>query len=483
MVFSTLSTVVGAVLLVVAPPTTVELLKRAKRYERSGDVERALIAYERVLEMEPVNPTAVSRLGLLYFAKGLHTRARDRYEQIVKIAPKRSDAWYILGFAYRKSAQCGLAIPAFLKYISLVPEDADPLYSLAACYEIEGELKRAKAVYLEYIRRAKRRDRAWVVKAQKALVRLATLLGPRGKRGRGGKKYAAFIYSRAVELYRKGEKGSALSLVLRGLSADPSHLQLLQGLSSLALELSRCKSALPSIKKGLDFHPRSKTLLYSLAWCQRNDGHYIRAATTYKTYLASYPHDTEVIYGLAETYRLSGRLLDAKALYERYVGLERRSSQASWIRHAKEHIAAITATLRAKRPPTPERTTPRPGGGLPFLSIKRLIAEHQFAAAARAITSILGRGQKAPILFAFHAEIYAALGLYTKAVALADRAIRMDSGLATPYRVKGVVAVKKRMRVEALSQFKRFLALAPSDGYERENINKIKMIYKNLSGG
>jgi tetratricopeptide (TPR) repeat protein len=459
---------------------TLALLESAKKHERAGDIEKALISYEKVLEKDPVNIVAVNRLGLLYIAKGLYQRAQERYSTITKINPKLSTAWYILGFAYRKNGRCPKSIMAFEKYMELVPQDPDPLYSYAACLETMGKLKKSQIVYQRYILREKKSsEKVWVKKAKKALIRLGIRLGSTGKAKIGNKKYGMMMYKRAVGLYKTGKKNDAFSLIIKGLAYDPGNMTLLNGLSSLTLELKRCSVSLQFLKRGLYFHAKSKPILYSIAWCQRSEGQYTRAIAIYKTYLGYYPNDTDVIFGLAETYRYANLPTDARFYYLRYLAIEKRPAQKSWRKKAKYYAVQMLSKLNNKQPVKTKK--PKVMVDSALLKIVKLIKNNKYALALLKIGILSKKRPRHARVIVLKAEIRISQFLLNDAERLVKLANQLKKDLPAVHRLMGTIFIKKRLKKQAIVQFKKYLLLAPGDPYEKDNIIKIKAIMKILT--
>ncbi|WP_027881689.1 c-type cytochrome [Meiothermus rufus] len=81
------------------------------------DFERAVRGYLKVVELEPRNPVAVRRIGILLFMSGRPAEAAQALELAVQAEPEVPEGWLFLGNAYFQMGQPSQAIRAWEGYL------------------------------------------------------------------------------------------------------------------------------------------------------------------------------------------------------------------------------------------------------------------------------------------------------------------------------------------------------------------------------
>lgn len=106
----------------------------AEEYMEQERWDDAISAYQRVLEMNPHQPTILNGLGIAYFRKGLYPEAARLFSQSVEAdatyAPSRSN----LGFVFFRLGQRDDAVRELREAVTLDPADAEPHAKLGMVY-------------------------------------------------------------------------------------------------------------------------------------------------------------------------------------------------------------------------------------------------------------------------------------------------------------------------------------------------------------
>jgi len=150
-------------------PSVIEALESAGRYHRNGDIQQAKTQYQRILQVEPVQPEALHGLGLIAFqlkkydiagdfigkaienkptvpqfhynlglvfiALKSHEKAIQAFEKAIKLKPDYADAYYNLALVLKEQRQFDDAVKNFKMAIQLAPDDAYAYYNLGNTYE------------------------------------------------------------------------------------------------------------------------------------------------------------------------------------------------------------------------------------------------------------------------------------------------------------------------------------------------------------
>lgn len=119
--------------------STTEALVRAESQRRQGNLDEALIEFERVIETNPLMTVAYMGAGDIYREQGNFDTAERRYGTAARIEPQNFDAQYYHGFALQMLNRFQDAIRAYLRALAIRPNDFDANLNLAASYLELGE--------------------------------------------------------------------------------------------------------------------------------------------------------------------------------------------------------------------------------------------------------------------------------------------------------------------------------------------------------
>ncbi|MBN2725730.1 MAG: tetratricopeptide repeat protein [Deltaproteobacteria bacterium] len=448
-----------------------KVLKRAQELEKKGEIEAAIVNYEKVLESDTSNITAIKKLGVLYLLKGMNKKARDRYEKITLLNPKISISWYILAYSQKKTGDCKKSVSSYRRYINMEPLDPDPWYNLGLCYETLGNLKSALNALNTYLSMQKNNsEKNWTEKARKALIRIKSRISHDGVKKDECNSYAEIAYKNAIKQYQKGDKVKAVKYLNSALSSCPSHINSLTGMVSLTIEMNICSQTLGHIVKGLLYHPRHKVLLYANAWCERQNGRYKIAAGIYKTYLKYYPGDPDVLFGIAETMRLSGKNSEGIYYYQAYLKNEVRKGQEKWKKLASEYIATLKKEITDSRPETPVVSPPATSTQK---KITEMIDKKMFKEVEQFLIQALKVKKDDAFLLGFLSWVYYEKGNYKKAIEVSEKSRDSDALNPVPARICAMANLKLRNKKEALSCINKYLILAKDNNSESKYIKTL----------
>ncbi|MER3483132.1 MAG: cystathionine beta-synthase [Meiothermus sp.] len=115
------------------------------------DFERAIPAYIKVAELEPKNPVAVRRLGVLLFMGGRTQQAVPILEVATKADPNEPEGWLFLGNAYFQLGKPKEAIRAWEGYLKAGGEAKERVQGLidTAKAQLSATGSSGQAVYLQ----------------------------------------------------------------------------------------------------------------------------------------------------------------------------------------------------------------------------------------------------------------------------------------------------------------------------------------------
>jgi tetratricopeptide (TPR) repeat protein len=103
-------------------------------YSDIGDIESALLAFERAVTINPTLSESRANLGNIYLKKGLVAKAIREYQAALDINPHDPRMHYNLGNAYTQRESFNYAVYEYMRSIDLDPEYVDAYKNLAAVY-------------------------------------------------------------------------------------------------------------------------------------------------------------------------------------------------------------------------------------------------------------------------------------------------------------------------------------------------------------
>ena len=154
-------------------------------FQRSGDNQRALEQYKRVLDKDPINQAALSNLGVLHLAMGniveairtlrsatyanpsydkahnnlgialmqdgQNAEAEREFKRAQQLNSKNTEALTNLGILSTKGGKPDEAIGFYLKALAINPTSAETHYNIAQLYEGQGEYGDAVNHYRQFL--------------------------------------------------------------------------------------------------------------------------------------------------------------------------------------------------------------------------------------------------------------------------------------------------------------------------------------------
>lgn len=118
---------------------------RAEAYEaqKAKQYDRAIIAYSKVLEMEPMNPAIYNNRGNVYRDKGQFDEAIRDYNEAIRINPKYETAFCNRGKTYYYMGDYEAAMSDYNEAISLNPQYSFAYDGRGMIYKNKGQIDEA----------------------------------------------------------------------------------------------------------------------------------------------------------------------------------------------------------------------------------------------------------------------------------------------------------------------------------------------------
>jgi Flp pilus assembly protein TadD len=130
-------------------------------YFRQGNLEKAVEAYQKTIELDPTNQGAYVNLGVAYYQQEKFDLAEAQYRKALELKPDDGEVAYNLGALYLQQAlmkgdppdQAGLAkaVKQLEQAIYLAPHLAEPLFSLGVAYRGLGQKDKAIETFQKFL--------------------------------------------------------------------------------------------------------------------------------------------------------------------------------------------------------------------------------------------------------------------------------------------------------------------------------------------
>ncbi|MFH1691353.1 MAG: tetratricopeptide repeat protein [Candidatus Omnitrophota bacterium] len=122
---------------------TPQIKKLAQEYrdkglqaQRNGDVDTALIYYQKAVEMDPTFALAYNDAGIIYESKGWLDKAKQAYARALDLDPSMPGPYYNLGSIYEREGDLDKAVYYFKKRVVL--GDWNDEWTMKARQELQG---------------------------------------------------------------------------------------------------------------------------------------------------------------------------------------------------------------------------------------------------------------------------------------------------------------------------------------------------------
>ena len=121
-------------------------------YHDQTMLDKALAAYQQVIELDPRNPFAWNNLARVFYEQGRQVDALHAFKKSIKLAPKYANAWNNLGNYYRENGNRSEALHAFKQATRFEPQNSKPWINLAHTHLDSGQPDLAIRAYKKAIR-------------------------------------------------------------------------------------------------------------------------------------------------------------------------------------------------------------------------------------------------------------------------------------------------------------------------------------------
>ncbi len=131
-------------------------------YKAQKKADQAIVAYQKLLELDPKYPEAWYNLGLVYMQNNQYSEAEDSLLAAAKYNKQYSTAWFNLGVLYTKTEQGDKAIQAYRQALEIKPDYQKAQLNLAVRYAKKNQYEKAIELYKTVLDKDPNYASAWL---------------------------------------------------------------------------------------------------------------------------------------------------------------------------------------------------------------------------------------------------------------------------------------------------------------------------------
>ena len=273
-------------------------------YSDVGDIESALLAFERAVEINPTLSESRANLGNIYLKKGQVAQAINEYLAALDINPNDAKTHNNLGNAYTQRGSLGYAVSEYTQSVRLDPNFVDAYKNLALVYSKQERYGRA------------------IAELKKALILGLQDAGCYSQLGdiysqMEDYEQAVIHYKKALDIqqdYLEAHYGLAVCYSKLGMVEDeilqykrilaikPDMVSALVNLGNAYFGQDKFSVAIEHYKKAVQLEPQEPMVYYNLGAAYSNNEDYEQAVAAYLKAVEIDPAIGDAHYGLAFGY-------------------------------------------------------------------------------------------------------------------------------------------------------------------------------------
>jgi tetratricopeptide (TPR) repeat protein len=282
----------------------------AHLYKERGDPARAMVSFERSLELKPDDLPTLVWLGNAYLDQGRSADAQRLFSQAFAVEPRSAAALFGLGRTALAKQEYGRAVDRLEQALSLDPKAAAIHYPLAMAYRAKGDVPQAEA-------HLRARGPGDVRLRDPLMQELEEMLeSPVAYEARGAQALDESDWAAAAGYFRKG------------IALAPNEPSLRHKLGTALAMRGETPAAVEQFEEITRRWPRFSKAHYSLGLIFMSSGRSQDAIRHLAEAVKSDPAYSEARLQLADALRATGRFEQSLRQYEETIRLNPRLAEA-----------------------------------------------------------------------------------------------------------------------------------------------------------
>ncbi len=257
---------------------------------QKGDVDKAVIEYQKALEIDPDSAETCYDLGNALAEEGKMDEAIIQFQKARAIDPAYADPYDDLGNALIQKGQVDEAIIDYQKALAINPNNAQACYHLGNALLQKGQADKA------------------IIQYQKALA-----IDP---------NYAQACNNLGNALIQKGQVDEAIIQYQRALAINPHYADPYCNLGNCLLQKGQVDQAIIQYRKALAINPNNAQACNNLGSCLLQKGKVDEAIIEYQKALAINPNNADLHCNLGDVLIQKGQIDEAIVEYQKALALQ-----------------------------------------------------------------------------------------------------------------------------------------------------------------
>jgi len=270
-------------------------------YNDVGNIDSALLALERAVQINPTLSESRTNLGSIYLKKGHVVDAINQYREALKINPNDAKTRNNLGNAYMERDWLNYAVSEYHRSIRLEPDFADAYKNLAIAYCKQERFQQAisqlrRAIALEpkdadcYTQLAGVYDQVGNYRQAISQYKIALQINP---------SLAEAYYGLGLCYNKQKQVDDEISAYKMALALKPDMFGALVALGNAYFGQKKYGSAIEQYNKAVLINPDEAMIHYNLGAAYSNNENYEQAVDEYLRAVEIDPKIGDAHYGLA----------------------------------------------------------------------------------------------------------------------------------------------------------------------------------------
>lgn len=136
-------------------------------YQDIGDFDKAIEAYQKAIEVNPQYMKAYNNLGILLFLNNRYEESTQAFQKALEINPGNIESYINLGILLKKQGEFKKAIECFQKALAINPFNGETHYNIGMLYEQLEDYNLAIGHYQKFIQLSSKTYPVLVSKVQR----------------------------------------------------------------------------------------------------------------------------------------------------------------------------------------------------------------------------------------------------------------------------------------------------------------------------
>ena len=270
-------------------------------YDKIGDVDSALKAYKKAVEINPSLSESRVNVGNIYLKKGQVLDAIKEYQRALRINANDATTHNNLGNAYTEQGRLGFAVSEYRRAIDLDPEFIDSYRGLAIAYNKQERFTAAISILKRAIALAPKDANCYsqMGQAYKNMDSYNMAISYFNKAINIEPSLVEAYYGLAVCYDKKKMVDDEILAYQSILAIQPDAYAALVKLGNTYFGLERYNEAIIQYKRAVEIEPGEAVLYYNLGAAYSNNKDYKSSVTEYLNAIGIDPSIGDAHFGLA----------------------------------------------------------------------------------------------------------------------------------------------------------------------------------------